>query len=116
MSERFKDFDAAQDSKNPEPIKIKVNGNEYEFPPFLSASIVLEQLTWIGDDGAVAASNLPRWFVTVFGKDNYTKIAKEVDFNKLQEISTWLMEQYGLTETNQELSGGLSEDEGDTPK
>ena len=28
MSKRFKDFDAAQDSKNPEPIKIKVNGNE----------------------------------------------------------------------------------------
>ena len=37
-------------------------------------------------------------------------------FNKLQEISTWLMEQYGLTDTNQELQGGLSEDEGDTPK
>ena len=53
MSKRFKDFDAAQDAKNPEPIKIKVNETEYEFPPFLSASVVLEQLTWIGEDGAV---------------------------------------------------------------
>tara|TARA_B100001250_G_scaffold148226_1_gene127001 strand:+ start:18749 stop:19096 length:348 start_codon:yes stop_codon:yes gene_type:complete len=115
MSKRFKDFDAAQDAKNPEPIKIKVNETEYEFPPFLSASVVLEQLTWIGEDGAVAASNLPRWFVTVFGKENYTKISQDVDFQKLQEISQWLMEQYGLTDTNQELAGGV-EDEGDTPK
>jgi len=26
------------------------------------------------------------------------------------------MEQYGLSDTNQELAGGLTEDEGDTPK
>ena len=112
MSKKFKDFDAAKDAQNTEPITVKVNDKEYEFPPFLSASVVLEQLTWLGDDGAIAASNLPRWFITVFGQENYTKISKEVTFQQLQEISAWLMEQYGLSDTGE----ATVEDEGDNPK
>jgi|TARA_B100001094_G_scaffold253618_1_gene252060 hypothetical protein len=116
MSERFKDFDAAKDALANEAIVAKINGKEYKFPPYLSAKVVLNQLTWINEDGSLAASDLPMWFKTVFGEENFEEISSDVDFQTLQDVSAWLMEQYGLNQTDIVNDQTDGEDEGDTPK
>ncbi len=116
MSKRFKDFDAAKDALENEPIVAKINGKEYEFPPYLSAKVVLNQLTWINDDGTLAASDLPMWFKTVFGTENFDKISNDVDFQTLQDVSAWLMEQYGLNQTDIVNDQTDGDEEGDNPK
>lgn len=117
MSKRFKDFDAAKEASNTEPIVVKVNGKEYNFPPFLSAKVVLDQMTWMNDDGSLAASNLKQWFSSIFGVENLYALEKEVDFKTLQEISAWLMEQYGLgADVVQDQELPTDEDDADSPK
>ena len=115
MSKRFKDFDAAKDALEPDEIVAKINGKEYRFPPYLTAKVVLNQLTWINEDGSLAASDLPMWFKTVFGEDNFNEISSDVDFQTLQDVSAWLMEQYGLNQT-EIVNDQTDDEEGDSPK
>ena len=115
MSKRFKDFDAAKDALEQDEIVAKINGKEYRFPPYLTAKVVLNQLTWINEDGSLAASDLPMWFKTVFGEDNFNEISSDVDFQTLQDVSAWLMEQYGLNQT-EIVNDKTDDEEGDSPK
>ena len=115
MSKRFKDFDAAKDALEQDEIVAKINGKEYKFPPYLTAKVVLNQLTWINEDGSRAASDLPMWFKTVFGEDNFNEISSDVDFQTLQDVSAWLMEQYGLNQT-EIVNDQTDDEEGDSPK
>ena len=113
-TKRYKDFDAAKEARNDDPIIVKVGGEEIECPPFLTAQVVLNQMTWLEEDGSLSASNLPLWFKSVFGQENLDKISSKVDFETLQEISSFLLEQYGL-------GGDLTapketEESGDSPK
>lgn len=114
-NKRYKDFDAAKEARDDSPIIVKVGGEEIEFPPFLSAEVVLNQMTWMNEDGSLSASNLPLWFKSVFGRENLEKIQKKVDFQTLQEISAFLLESYGLTTSIAEQTVEV-EGEGDTPK
>lgn len=115
MSKRYKDFSAAKDGLNNEPIVVEINGEKFEFPPFLSAKVVLDQLTWLQEDGSIAAPDLPKWFIAIMGRENFSKISDLVDFATLQEISTYLMGEYGLAP---DQIGAVSdpEDQGDSPK
>ena len=117
MSKRFKDFDAGKEASSTEPIVVKENGKEYKLPPVLSAKVVLGQMTWMNDDGSLAASNLKQWFSSIFGVENLYALEKEVDFKTLQEISAWLMEQYGLgADVVQDQELPTDEDDADSPK
>jgi hypothetical protein len=116
MSKRFKDFSAAKEGVNKEPIVIGVDGEEFTFPPFLTAETVLTQLTWLEEDGSIAAPNLPKWFVAIMGQDNFDKISAKVDLPTLQEISQHLMSEYGMTPEDLNAVPVEDEDEGDSPK
>lgn len=116
MSKRFKDFSAAKEGINKDPIVIGIDGEEFTFPAFLTAEVVLTQLSWLGEDGSIAAPNLPKWFVAMMGEENFAKISAKVDLNTLQEIAQHLMKEYGMTpeDLNAVQSEGESTD--DTPK
>ena len=76
-----------------------------------------DQMTWMNDDGSLAASNLKQWFSSIFGVENLYALEKEVDFKTLQEISAWLMEQYGLgADVVQDQELPTDEDDADSPK
>lgn len=116
-NKRYKDFDAAKEARDDSPIIVKVNGEEIEFPPFLSAEVVLNQMTWLGEDGSLSASNLPLWFSSVFGKENLEKIQSKVDFQTLQDISQFLLDAYGLGSSVATQQVEVENDEeGDSPK
>ena len=70
MSKRFKDFSAAKEGLNTEPIEVKVGEESFTFPPFLTAETILTQLTWLEEDGSIAAPNLPKWFIAIMGEEN----------------------------------------------
>ena len=115
MSKRFKDFSAAKEGLNTEPIEVKVGEESFTFPPFLTAETILTQLTWLEEDGSIAAPSLPKWFIAIMGEDNFTKIAAKVDLPTLQEISQYLMTEYGMQP--EDLNAVVpEEDDGDTPK
>tara|TARA_Y100000004_G_scaffold2472_2_gene3024 strand:- start:9880 stop:10242 length:363 start_codon:yes stop_codon:yes gene_type:complete len=120
MSKRYKDFDAAKEASNPEPIVVKVNGKEYTFPPFLSASVVLSQMSWLNADGSLSASNLIDWFESIFGGENLEELKEEVSFDQLQEIANFLLAEYGMggdvvtEDTEVEIDG--EQGDGDSPK
>jgi len=120
MTKRYKDFDAAKEASQDEPIVIKIKGEEYTFPPFLSAKVVLSQMSWLNADGSLSASNLLDWFASVFGEENLKKLQEKVSFAELQDISNYLLEEYGMggnvvTEDTEMVAEG-SEDQGDNPK
>ena len=114
MTERYLEFSAAKDASQKDPVIVNIDGEEFEFPAFLSASVVLSQLSYINQDGSLAASKLKDWFSQVFGEENLEKISKKVDFKTLQEISTKLLGIYGLED--QPLPTEVSEEDGDNPK
>ena len=116
MTERYKDFSAAKDALIEDPVVVEIEGEKYEFPPFLSAKVVLDQLSFMGEDGAIAAPDLPNWFISIMGEDNFKEISSKVDFNTLQEISTFLLSAYGLTPSDLNAVTTEDEDEGDSPK
>lgn len=120
MTKRYKDFDAAKEASNPEPIVIKINGKEYTFPPFLTASVVLSQMSWLNADGSLSASNLIDWFESIFGGENLEELKEEVSFEQLQEIANFLLAEYGMggdvvtEDTEVEVDG--EQGDGDSPK
>jgi hypothetical protein len=120
MTKRYKDFDAAKEASNPEPIVIKINDKEYTFPPFLSASVVLSQMSWLNSDGSLQASNLLDWFESIFGGENLEELKEEVSFDQLQEIANFLLAEYGMggnvvtEDTEVEIDG--EQGDGDSPK
>ena len=82
-----------------------------------SAEVVLNQMTWMNEDGSLSASNLPLWFKSVFGSENLQKIQSKVVFQTLQDISQFLLDTYGLGNSVSTQEVEVEDDgEGDSPK
>ena len=55
VDKKYKDFDAAVNEADGEPIKFKIAGNEYELPGQLPARVVLTQMRYMDESGAMDA-------------------------------------------------------------
>ena len=113
---RFKDFDAAVEESDKEPIEVKIAGAEYKFAPELPARVVLGQLRFMDETGQLAAAQIPEWLATLVGQDNLDKMLEDgASWEQLQALLNYLLGEYGVSAELEAVDETIDE-EGDNPK
>lgn len=95
---RFKDFDTAMAEAAGEPLVFVVGGEKFTLPPELPAVVPLSVMalrTELGDDAELPAENVLKLIRGVLGTETDRLLATGVSMAKLEEILTWVMNEYG---------------------
>jgi len=113
-NKKFKDFDAAVSEADAEAIKFKIAGSDYELPGQLPARVVLTQMRYMDESGAMDANQLPVWLESLVGKENLDEMLDNgATWNQLDELLQWLLNQYGIGNADDEIEVEAEGDEGD---
>ena len=99
VDKKYKDFDAAVNEADGEPIKFKIAGNEYELPGQLPARVVLTQMRYMDESGAMDANQLPVWLESLVGKDNLDEMLDAgATWPQLDSLLQFLLEAYNISD------------------
>jgi hypothetical protein len=114
---RYKDFDAAAKEQAAEEIKIKLNGNTYTFPPALPARTVLAQMRWMDESGAMPTAAIPEWLSSIVGDDVMDDILDGgATWQQLEGLLEFLLSEYNIADTEDEVEVEPEDGDDDTPK
>ena len=115
MADNYKDFDAGVSEENNEMLEFTMIGNKYTLPGQIPARVVLTQMRYMDETGVVPTSVIPEWLESLLGEDTLEElISKGATWPQLEELLNWLIEKYGISQSDEELETAESED--DTPK
>jgi len=105
----MKDFDKAWKEKNQEGYSFKARGEEYELPPSVPASIMLEALNLkkeYGDEEELPPEKTIELAVNMLGQDQVDQMLDDgLTADELGDIIVWANEQYS-EETDEEEGDG----------
>jgi hypothetical protein len=108
----YKNFDSAVDEADENKITFTVAGKEYKVPAQLPAKVILTQLRLANDNGEVGTKNIGEWLKALLGDEIYDELLDSgITWTKLEELLTWLLEEYGILpkEDDEESEGGEEE-------
>ena len=106
-----KDFDKAWDEKDEEGYPFKVLGREYELPPSVPASIMLEALNLkkeYGDEDELPPEKTIDLAIDMLGKEQVDQMLDDgLSADQLGDIIVWANQQYSAeeVETDEEEDG-----------
>ena len=99
VDKKYKDFDAAVAEADGEPIKFKIAGGDYELTGQLPARVVLTQMRYMDDSGAMDANQLPVWLESLVGKDNLDEMLDAgATWPQLDSLLQFLLESYNISD------------------
>ncbi len=99
VDKKFKDFDAAVSEADAEAIKFKIAGNDYELPGQLPARVVLTQMRYMDESGAMDANQLPVWLESLVGKDNLDEMLDAgATWPQLDSLLQFLLDAYNISD------------------
>ena len=114
MADNYKDFDAEVSASTNENLEFTMIGKKYSLPGQIPARVVLTQMRYMDETGVVPTSVIPEWLESILGEDTMDElISKGATWPQLEELLNWLLEKYGISQS-EELETADSED--DTPK
>ena len=114
MADNYKDFDAEVSESTNENLELTMIGKKYSLPGQIPARVVLTQMRYMDETGVVPTSVIPEWLESLLGEDTMDElISKGATWPQLEELLNWLLEKYGISQS-EELETADSED--DTPK
>lgn len=94
---RFRDFDAAIEEAQQDPVRLKVAGREYVLPPSLPASVVLLQMRNITDEGVIPTKAIPEWMDALVGAEHLKQMLDDgLTWKQLEEVTQYLLTEYGV--------------------
>lgn len=108
----YKNFDSAVNEADDAKLTFKVAGKEYSVPAQLPAKVILTQLRLANDMGEVGTKNIGEWLKALLGDEIYDDLLNSgITWTKLEELLTWLLEEYGILpkEDDEESEGGEEE-------
>lgn len=116
MTDKFKDFDEAVKEADNAKITFKVAGQTFECPAQLPAKVVLTQLKMQNEQGGIDQKDIGEWLRMLIGEAIFDKlIENNISWQQLEELLGWLLVQYGIVPSAEELEvvaeeGGEEED------
>jgi len=116
MTDKFKDFDEAVKEADDVKITFKVAGQTFESPAQLPAKVVLMQLKMQNEQGGIDQKDIGEWLRMIIGEETFDKLIElNISWTVLEELLGWLLVQYGVIASAEELEesdteGGEAED------
>jgi hypothetical protein len=96
LNPRFRDFDAFQQERKKDPLRVVIFGEEYDLPSKPPASVMLSVLRMQANgtaDDEVPATEIVALSEALIGRANLDKMATHSDFDldTLGEMVKWIM-------------------------
>jgi hypothetical protein len=110
MTDKFKDFDEAIREVNDAKITFKVAGQTFDCPAQLPAKVVLTQLKMQNELGGIDQKDIGEWLRMIIGEETFDKLLEQnISWTILEELLGWLLVQYGIVQSAEELEGSDTE-------
>jgi hypothetical protein len=113
-----KDFDLALEEAEEKSIVVKIAGVVYTFPHALPARTVLAQMRWMDETGSMPTQAIPEWLASIVGQEKLDEMLDNgATWNQLEDLLTYLLEQYNLAQDDADTEVEAETDEEDgSPK
>ena len=108
----YKNFDEAVNEADDAKDYFQGSWEEYNVPAQLPAKVILTQLRLANDMGEVGTKNIGEWLKALLGDEIYDELLDSgITWTKLEELLTWLLEEYGILPNadDEESEGGEEE-------
>jgi len=113
----FKDFDEAIKEDNATKFTFKVAGETFESPAQLPAKVVLMQLKMQNEQGGIDQKDIGEWLRSIIGEDTFDKLLElNISWSTLEKLLGWLLVQYGIVKSEDEINADAEGGEEEAPK
>lgn len=102
---KYVDFDKFFKEKKGETISFKMFGDNYKLPSSMPAMFMLELIRGEKED-ELSPETIFKMMSALLGEDNFNKLVqKGLTIDQMEDVITWVAEQYGVPVDKEEGSG-----------